>query len=146
MCPSLCPHREFDRETTARYTFDVAASDGGQYGPRSRRVRVTVHVADVNDNAPVFAQIPYTASIAAAHGARQYVVQASATDRDAGLNAQVAYSLATPTPYFEINRDTGTIVTKAALDAAAVRVHTLHVVARDRGRPPRSARGEPALS
>ena len=137
----LFPHREFDREKKSSYTFEVDATDGGQYGPRSKKVRVTVHVSDINDNAPVFEQIPYKASISASHSVRQYVVQVSATDKDEGPNGQITYSLARTSQYFEINRDSGTIITKALLDPGALGVHTLAVIARDKGSRSQSATG-----
>ena len=58
------PHSELDRERLDNYTFDVYATDSGVYGPRDSHVTVHVTLDDVNDNRPVFEQIPYMKSIA----------------------------------------------------------------------------------
>ena len=55
--------RLFDREQKDSYIFDVFATDGGLYGPRSERQLVEIVIMDVNDNSPVFEQIPYTKEI-----------------------------------------------------------------------------------
>lgn len=135
-------NRPFDREKKARYTFEVYAIDGGLYGPRSQTVRVDITIEDVNDNAPVFEQIPYKANISQNHGVGQYVCQVKAEDKDTGANSQVMYRLVTNTMYFEINPDSGTITTRQMLDPAAVMVHTLEVLARDKGQSPQSSTGQ----
>ncbi len=72
----LC--REFDREKKSEYSFEVYATDSGLYGPRTTSVRVDIDISDVNDNAPIFDEIPFRADIAQNHGVRQYVTQVRA--------------------------------------------------------------------
>ena len=133
--------RTFDREKTSSYSFEVDAIDGGLYGPRSNRVRVDISVLDVNDNAPVFEQIPYKANISASQTLNPYVAKVVAVDKDEGVNGEVVYSFSEPSQYFEIKPDTGVIITKSVLGPEAVGVHTINVIARDNGARPRSSKG-----
>ena len=59
----ILPSREFDREKHSSYSFEVFATDGGEYGPRTEKVRVEITIRDVNDNAPVFEQVPFKAEV-----------------------------------------------------------------------------------
>ena len=56
-----------------RYTFQVMATDGALYDNRTERATVTVNILDVNDNAPVFKEIPYIATVTGE--ARRPVIQ-----------------------------------------------------------------------
>ena len=67
--------REFDREKKQRYTFEVYATDSGLYGPRSRSVRVEITIEDVNDNAPVFTEVPFKADISQSYSVGQQVTK-----------------------------------------------------------------------
>ena len=67
--------REFDREKKQRYTFEVYATDSGLYGPRTRSVRVEITIEDVNDNAPVFTEVPFKADISQSYSVGQQVTK-----------------------------------------------------------------------
>ena len=67
--------REFDREKKQRYTFEVYATDSGLYGPRTRSVRVEMTIEDVNDNAPVFTEVPFKADISQSYSVGQQVTK-----------------------------------------------------------------------
>ncbi|XP_030744512.2 protocadherin alpha-8-like [Echinops telfairi] len=56
---SLVLDSALDRESVAAYELEVTARDGGS-PPLSATAHVSVEVADVNDNAPAFAQAEYT--------------------------------------------------------------------------------------
>lgn len=60
-------------------------------------------VEDVNDNAPVFINLPYyaTVQVEAEPGSAIFVV--SATDLDSGLNREVTYSLKEQHRNFQVN-------------------------------------------
>lgn len=140
MWPSLSSG--FDREKTSSYSFEVYATDGGLYDPRSESARVDITVLDVNDNAPVFEQIPYKAEISQDHGIDQYVVRVSAVDKDDGINGQVTYSFAEDNQYFSIDAESGDIKTKKSLlEPSAVVIHHIDVIARDMADSPRSSKG-----
>ena len=51
-----------DRERTPMYTLHVLAQDRGQ-PRRSSRKTLTVHLSDINDNAPVITAQPYRISL-----------------------------------------------------------------------------------
>ena len=67
--------REVDREKKQRYTFEVYATDSGLYGPRTRSVRVEITIEDVNDNAPVFTEVPFKADISQSYSVGQQVTK-----------------------------------------------------------------------
>ena len=119
------------------------ATDGGLYDPRSESVRVDVSILDVNDNSPIFEQIPYKAEISQDHGINQYVIRVSAVDKDEGINGQVHYSFTSgQNQYFSINAETGEITTKKSLlEPSAVVIHHIDITARDMGNSPRSSTG-----
>ena len=123
------------------YSFQVFASDGGLYGPRSHSVQVDITIEDVNDNAPVFEQVPYRVNVSENHGMGQYVLQVSAKDKDQGSNGEVMYNFAAESAYFNMDSFSGVIVTRQSLDSAAVRVHRLEVIAMDKGQNPMSSTG-----
>ncbi len=75
-------YREFDREKKSRYRFEVYATDSGLYGPRTRAVRVDVTIDDVNDNPPVFTEVPFKADISQNYRVGQFVVKVFAVEVD----------------------------------------------------------------
>ena len=110
------------------------AIDGGLYGPRSRSIRVDVTITDINDNSPVFKEVPYKAEIGQNFPVNNTVTIMMAEDIDAGSNGTVRYSLATSNMYFKIDATSGEVRTKRWLtDADAIRVHMLEVYATDQG-------------
>lgn len=133
--------REFDREKIAHYSFEVYATDGGLYGPRSESVRVEVTVKDINDNFPVFTQYPYRQEISQDLGVNQRVLQVSATDTDADDNGRIRYSFSTASQFFKIDSTTGVVKTRSLLGPAAAEVHRLNVLAVDQGSPAKSSTG-----
>ncbi len=52
-----------DYETTQSHTFQVIATDGGASNAQSNSVTVTVNILDVNDNDPVFTNLPVTINV-----------------------------------------------------------------------------------
>eukprot|EP00794_Sanderia_malayensis_P006323 gene6323-7047_t len=80
-----------DRETKSVYFVGVRASDGGS--PQlSAQTTVTISVTDVNDNAPYFALSSASVSVSENKLVQSFYT-ASATDQDAGVNAQIEYSI-----------------------------------------------------
>lgn len=132
---------EFDREKTSHYSFEVYATDGGLYGPRSKSVRVEIDILDINDNSPVFSHFPYREEIAQDMGVNQPVLQVSAVDPDEGPNGNIRYSFTTASQYFSINENSGLVTTRSLLSPSAVQAHRLEVLAVDQGDPARSSTG-----
>uniref|UniRef100_G1LW15 Protocadherin beta 14 n=1 Tax=Ailuropoda melanoleuca TaxID=9646 RepID=G1LW15_AILME len=118
-----------DRERQAEYNITITVTDLGT--PRLKtQLNLTVTVSDVNDNAPNNSPALHIGSV-------------SATDRDAGANAQVTYSLLLPPhdPHLplaslvSINADNGQLFALRALDYEALQAFEFGVRAADRGSP-----------
>ncbi|KAK7922736.1 hypothetical protein WMY93_009638 [Mugilogobius chulae] len=82
--------KELDREKTQEIDLVVTAFDGGS-PQRSGTVAIHVTVLDANDNAPVFSQAVYKASLPENSPLDTVVVTVSAADADEGINGDVTY-------------------------------------------------------
>nr|KAF6448275.1 hypothetical protein HJG63_014987 [Rousettus aegyptiacus] len=89
---SLVLDSALDRESVANYELMVTARDGGSPS-LSATASVSVEVADVNDNAPAFAQPEYTVFVKENNPPGCHIFTVSARDADAQENALVSYSL-----------------------------------------------------
>uniref|UniRef100_A0A3Q4ACN3 Cadherin domain-containing protein n=1 Tax=Mola mola TaxID=94237 RepID=A0A3Q4ACN3_MOLML len=86
----LVLEKELDREQKQDLTIVLVATDGGS-PQRSGTAVIHVTVLDANDNAPVFSQAVYKASLPENSPLDTLVVTVSATDPDEGVNGQVIY-------------------------------------------------------
>ncbi|XP_014067913.2 protocadherin beta-15-like [Salmo salar] len=82
--------KELDREEKQEMSLLITAVDGGS-PQRSGTVVIHVTVLDANDNAPVFSQAVYKASLPENSPLDTVVVTVSATDADEGVNGEVTY-------------------------------------------------------
>ncbi|XP_045650419.1 protocadherin beta-6 isoform X2 [Ursus americanus] len=139
---TLVTERPLDRETQAEYNITITVTDLGT--PRLKtQHNLTVTVSDVNDNAPAFSQSSYTLRVRENNSPALHIGSVSATDRDAGANAQVTYSLLLPPhdPHLplaslvSINADNGQLFALRALDYEALQAFEFGVRAADRGSP-----------
>jgi len=73
--------RTLDRESISVYHLNITATDSGTPA-RSTQTTLSIHVDDVNDNAPVFLQRTYRAIIDEEQDPPVAVVTVSATDFD----------------------------------------------------------------
>ncbi|KAF6082385.1 hypothetical protein HJG60_014643 [Phyllostomus discolor] len=89
---SLVLDSALDRESVANYQLVVTARDQGSPS-LSATASVSVEVADVNDNAPTFAQPEYTVFVKENNPPGCHIFTVSARDLDAQENALVSYSL-----------------------------------------------------
>ncbi|ELK02993.1 Protocadherin beta-4 [Pteropus alecto] len=145
---TLVTESPLDRETRSEYNITITVTDLGT--PRLKTEHnITVLVSDVNDNAPAFTQTSYTLFVRENNSPALHIGSISATDRDAGANAQVTYSLLPPqdpqlplASLVSINADNGQLFALRALDYEALRVLEFGVGAVDRGSP---ALSSPAL-
>uniref|UniRef100_A0A673USJ9 Cadherin domain-containing protein n=1 Tax=Suricata suricatta TaxID=37032 RepID=A0A673USJ9_SURSU len=131
-----------DREKSqAEYYITITVADLGT--PRLKtQHNITVTVSDVNDNAPAFSQTTYTLRVRENNSPALHIGSVSATDSDAGANAQVTYS---PNPYFHLKSqesDDGRKYPELFLDQSLDREKEpefkLTITALDGGSPPRS--------
>ncbi len=83
--------KSLDRETGEEHKLILTAFDGGN-PQKTGTIKINVIVLDANDNAPVFSQSVYKASIPENCPKGSSVLRVSATDEDVGSNGDVAYS------------------------------------------------------
>nr|XP_005900297.1 PREDICTED: protocadherin beta-17 [Bos mutus] len=141
---TLVTEGALDREEKAEYNITITVTDMGT--PRLKTEHnITVLVSDVNDNAPTFTQTSYTLWVRENNSPALHIGSVSATDTDAGANAQVTYSLLPPpdplvplASLVSINPDNGHLFALTSLDYEALRAFEFHVGATDRGSPPLS--------
>ena len=138
--------RTFDREKKSSYSFDVQASDGGQYDRRSERARIKVTIGDRNDNSPVFQEVPYRVNLTVGTSSGVHVLTVIAEDKDIGANGAVTYRLSSASDpkaleLFRIEETTGHISSKQMLTVDTVGLHNLKVVASDGGETSHSTTG-----
>ncbi|XP_008139438.2 protocadherin beta-3 [Eptesicus fuscus] len=138
---TLVSEGALDRESQAEYNITITVTDMGT--PRLKtQHNITLLVSDVNDNAPAFTQTAYTLFLRENNSPALHIGSVTATDRDAGANAQVTYSLLPPhdpqlplASLVSINADNGHLFALRALDFEALRAFEFGVGATDRGSP-----------
>ncbi|XP_061313176.1 protocadherin gamma-A2-like [Pezoporus flaviventris] len=128
--------RALDREREQSLRLVLTAVDGGD-PPRSGTAQLCINVTDINDNAPVFAQERYRVSVREDALPGSTVVNVSASDADAGINARITYGFGKMPPKvlqkFMVDAESGRITLQEALDFDDTRGYTLLVEARDGG-------------
>ncbi|XP_025873592.2 protocadherin beta-15-like [Vulpes vulpes] len=138
---TLVTNGALDRESQAEYNITITVSDLGTPRLQTQHT-ITVTVSDVNDNAPAFSQTTYTLRVRENNSPALHIGTVSATDRDAGANAQVTYSLLPPrdpqlplASLVSINADNGQLFALRSLDYEALQAFEVRVGAADRGSP-----------
>ncbi|XP_035890970.1 cadherin-86C isoform X1 [Anopheles stephensi] len=126
-----------DYETATYVHFQILAQELGPATNLSTLVNVTVYLADVNDNAPVFEQNDYIVDLPENMTAGTRVVQVHATDVDtAGLGGRVRYTQILGPHNTSLNLDPASGVVTVAInnhgfDREAMPEYHLYVEARD---------------
>ncbi|XP_062044931.1 protocadherin gamma-B2 isoform X1 [Lepus europaeus] len=130
-----------DREQTPEYNVTITATDRGQ-PPLSSSISVTVHISDVNDNAPVFLQAAYVVHVPENNPPGASIAQVSASDPDVGTNGQVSYSIVASdlepralSSYVSVSAHSGVVFAQRAFDHEQLRALELTLQARDQGSP-----------
>ncbi|XP_055080796.1 protocadherin gamma-A3-like isoform X20 [Periophthalmus magnuspinnatus] len=125
-----------DREKHPRLNLKLVAVDGGS-PQRSGTVNINIDVLDANDNAPVFNQSIYKASVTENSPKGTHVVTVNASDIDTGVNGQVTYSIsylkASIEDLFKINEVSGAIFVAKAIDFEKDKKVEIRVEAKDQG-------------
>jgi hypothetical protein len=131
---------DFDNDAIPNdFSFHIAAGVRGDLTtPQSLldTARVFVRVLDTNDNAPVFSQARYTASIREDVDVQPpfAVLTTTATDLDSQFNGRILYELVGGnTSIFAINSLSGAITLSGAVDFEETSSYNLTVMAKDRG-------------
>ncbi|OPJ82186.1 hypothetical protein AV530_008734 [Patagioenas fasciata monilis] len=132
----LVLRRALDREREPSLRLVLTALDGGD-PPRSGTAQLCINVTDANDNAPVFAQDRYRASLREDTPPGSTILNVSASDADAGTYACITYGFgkmpAKVLKKFVVDAQRGTIILEETLDFEDTRGYTLLVEARDGG-------------
>ena len=130
-----------DYENIQLYNITVIATDTGSI-PLSTTATVVINVTDINDNLPVFINLPYVASLNENINEPVVLLSVDAIDNDSGPNAEIIYSISTvhpPTDAFSINNVTGDTLAEEAVDAEYSLEYTITVDAIN-------SNGQPLLS
>ncbi|XP_071264913.1 protocadherin gamma-A11-like [Salvelinus alpinus] len=130
----LVLEKELDREQSNEIKVLLTALDGGS-PQRSGTVVIHVTVLDANDNAPVFSQAVYKASLPENSPLDTVVVTVSAKDADDGVNGEVTYDFAHVSEeddkLFSIDRKTGEIRVIGTIDFEEMSYFELRIKAKD---------------
>ena len=123
-----------DREQWPTYSLRVEAIDGASF---STVVWAFISVIDTNDNAPLFASDPISVNVSEASKVGDVVFTVTATDKDIGTNAIIAYELlphdntSKVLSYFSINSSTAAVSLLATLDRESRHNFSAILVAND---------------
>uniref|UniRef100_A0A8C9RZ10 Protocadherin-16 n=1 Tax=Scleropages formosus TaxID=113540 RepID=A0A8C9RZ10_SCLFO len=96
----------FDYEREHEFCLVVEARDRGD---QVATVRVQIDVEGMDEFSPIFTQPRYLFQLPENAKAGQSIGQVKAMDHDGGLDGVVQYSLASPSPFFSVNRTNGVI-------------------------------------
>ncbi|XP_064829710.1 protocadherin alpha-3-like isoform X10 [Oncorhynchus masou masou] len=141
---SLVVDGPLDRESASQYNVTVIATDEGAPRLSSTSV-ITVHVSDVNDNAPHFSE-PVINIYVKENGPVDVIKTVSALDSDVNENGKVTYSflqssskLPPLSTMVNINSDTGDIISLQSFNYEEIKTFQFKVQATDSGVPPLSS-------
>lgn len=108
---------KFDRELKDRYELIVEARSDQFSKPRIAHVLVNVTVLDINDNCPIFVNLPYYAVVSITANKGDLITKVHAVDMDKGENGEVRYELIKGHgELFKVCRKTGEITLKQNLE------------------------------
>ncbi|XP_069027745.1 protocadherin gamma-A5-like isoform X3 [Embiotoca jacksoni] len=128
--------KPLDRETNPHLSLKLIAVDGGT-PQRSGTVNIEITVLDNNDNAPVFNQSVYKATVTENSPRDTYVTTVNASDADFGSNSIVTYQFSDLnsglSDLFMIDEKTGIILTTGSIDYEKDKKYELRIDARDQG-------------
>uniref|UniRef100_A0A8C7L260 Cadherin domain-containing protein n=1 Tax=Oncorhynchus kisutch TaxID=8019 RepID=A0A8C7L260_ONCKI len=128
--------KSLDREEHPRLSVKLLAVDGGT-PQRSSTVNIEITVLDVNDNAPMFNQSLYRATVMEDAPKGTYITTVNASDADSGSNGQISYYLSklkgNTVDIFNIDMATGTISVSGQIDYEKDNKYEIRVEAKDQG-------------
>ncbi|XP_054890847.1 protocadherin gamma-A5-like isoform X35 [Poeciliopsis prolifica] len=127
--------RPLDREKEEQINLVLTAVDGGE-PQMSGTMLIVITVIDVNDNAPVFTQKTYKATVSENSPRGTVVVTVTAADADQGSNSKITYSITSgndESRIFDINKENGEVMLTGNLDFEESRNYQLNLVASDDG-------------
>ncbi|KAM3613122.1 uncharacterized protein V6R79_020805 [Siganus canaliculatus] len=128
--------KQLDREEVPHLSLKLIAVDGGN-PPKSGTVNIDVNVLDANDNAPVFSQSVYKATVIENAAKGTSIVTVNATDKDSGSNGYITYSISNVksnvADLLSIDHLSGTLFVSGPIDYEKDKKYELRIDARDQG-------------
>ncbi|XP_052430023.1 protocadherin gamma-A11 isoform X7 [Carassius gibelio] len=128
--------KALDREEHPNLSLKLIAVDGGN-PQRSGSVNIDVTVLDANDNAPVFNQTIYRASVMENAPKGTYITTVNATDADSGSNGHITFSFSDLKEHsrdiFGIDENTGLVSVLGNIDFEKEKRFEIRVKATDQG-------------
>ncbi|XP_053284278.1 protocadherin gamma-A2-like [Pleuronectes platessa] len=128
--------KPLDREKQEQISLVLMAVDGGE-PQMTGTMMIIITVLDVNDNAPVFTQSTYKATVTENSPKGTVVAAVTATDADQDSNAKILYSITNTLDgiikVFEVNEETGEISLIGNIDFEDSRNYQINVLASDEG-------------
>ncbi|XP_033127144.1 protocadherin Fat 4-like [Anneissia japonica] len=123
-----------DRERHPRYNITFQASDLGS-PPRLSFANLIINVNDQNDHSPEFQKPFYAANLSELVPIGSFVQSVTATDEDSGANADIMYEIigGNELDWFEIDENSGLVLTKKTIDRETTSAVTLNISASDQG-------------
>ncbi|XP_072006237.1 protocadherin gamma-B1-like [Engystomops pustulosus] len=137
----IVTNKNLDREIISTFNITIQASDKGSPEMSSIKV-IRLDVSDVNDNAPVFEKLSYTAFIPENNLPGASIFNIRATDMDSDDNAKITYSIMSTSneedllsSYISMNPVTGVIYAQRSIDYEKQKEFRTQIIARDNGSP-----------
>ncbi|XP_034036976.1 protocadherin gamma-A11-like isoform X27 [Thalassophryne amazonica] len=127
--------KPLDREEVPHLSFKLIALDGGN-PQRSGTVNININVLDVNDNAPVFNQSVYKATVTENAAKGTSIVTVNATDAD-GSYGSITYSISNVksniADLLSIDEISGKLSVSGPIDFEKDKKYELMIDAKDQG-------------
>lgn len=131
-----------DHETTEMYELLILASDGLPNALPSGTAAVIIQVLDENDNAPVFVNDTFVATVVENNPPLTVALTVTAIDLDSGNNSAISYAITSGDSsfgsLFAIDSMIGLVFVQDALDRESRSSYSFFVTATDQGDPPMS--------
>ncbi|XP_056094104.1 putative protocadherin beta-18 [Rhinichthys klamathensis goyatoka] len=142
---SLITDQPLDRENMSEYNITITAIDEGSPSFSTNKT-LKLKISDVNDNAPVFQRLSYTAYVLENNSPGVSVLSVKAHDKDSGNNARISYFLedvlvngVSASTYISVNAESGEILAVRSFDYEQTKEFHIRVKAQDGGSPPLSS-------
>ncbi|GAB6033159.1 hypothetical protein CHUAL_012768 [Chamberlinius hualienensis] len=128
--------KALDYEKAREYLLTIQANDGGTPS-LSNHATVNITITDANDNAPVFTQNVYSATVREDAQVGDRIIKVLARDADSSSNGKITYFIAAGDAKgpFKIEKYTGYLIVGAPLDRETVSKFKVEVHAIDSGIP-----------
>uniref|UniRef100_A0A3Q3QWT6 Cadherin domain-containing protein n=1 Tax=Monopterus albus TaxID=43700 RepID=A0A3Q3QWT6_MONAL len=128
--------KPLDREKQEQISLVLTAVDGGE-PQMSGTMMILITVLDANDNAPVFTQPVYKATVTENSPKGTIVATVTASDADEGSNGKITYSIKNTLDdvrkLFNINKENGEVTVTGNIDFEEIQNFQINVRASDDG-------------